>query len=239
MLGKARSRPDLVRQVIDKALTDGPLSAWDAVRNRLDQPMALGYSSAGTVVAVGDGMTGFAPGDRVVCAGGGRAVHAEYAQVPRNLMAHLHDGVEYEAGAFATLGGIALHGFRLCGAGLGDRVAVIGMGLLGQLALSVVRASGGLGFGVDLSADRVSLGRERGFAAATRGEAEAEAQAFTNGMGFDAVLICADTPSDDPVVLAGDIARDRASVVVIGNVGIDVPRRVYYEKELNLAVSRS
>jgi predicted dehydrogenase/threonine dehydrogenase-like Zn-dependent dehydrogenase len=239
MLGKARSRPDLVRQVIDKALTDGPLSALDAVRNRLDQPMALGYSSAGTVVAVGDGLTGFSPGDRVVCAGGGRAVHAEYVQVPRNLMAHLPDGVAFEAGAFTTLGAIALHGFRLSGVGLGDRVAVIGMGLLGQLALSVVQASGGIAFGVDLSADRVTLGRERGFAAATRGEAEAEAQAFTHGMGFDAVLICADSPSDDPVVLAGDIARDRASVVVIGNVGLNVPRRVYYEKELNLVVSRS
>lgn len=239
LLGKARSRPDLVRQVIDKAITEGPLSALDAVLNRLDQPMTLGYSSAGTVVAVGDGLTGFAPGDRVVCAGGGHAVHAEYAQVPQNLMAHLPDGVEFEAGAFATLGAIALHGFRLSGAGLSDRVAVIGMGLVGQLALSIGRASGASVFGVDLSAERVLLGRKRGFAAATRGEAEAEAQAFTHGMGFDAVLICAATDSDDPVALAGDIARDRANVVSIGDVGLDVPRRVYYAKELNLVVSRS
>ncbi len=239
LLGKARSRPDLVRQVIDKALTDGPLSALDAVRNRLDQPMALGYSSAGTVVEAGSDLAGFKPGDRVICAGGGRAVHAEYAQVPQNLMAHLPETVAFEAGAFATLGAIALHGFRLSGAGLGDRVAVIGMGLLGQLALSVVRASGGLAFGVDLSADRVVLGRQRGFSAATRGEAEVEAQAFSQGLGFDAVLICADTESDDPVVLAGGIARDRANVVAIGNVGLDVPRRVYYDKELQLVVSRS
>ncbi len=239
LLGKARSRPDLVRQVIDKALTEGPLSALDAVRNRLDQPMALGYSSAGTVVAVGAGLTGFAPGDRVVCAGGGHAVHAEYVVVPHNLMAHLADEVDFETGAFTTLGAIALHGFRLSGAGLGDRVAVIGLGLLGQLALSVVRASGGSTFGVDLSVDRVNLGRERGFSAVTRGEAEAQAQAFTQGMGFDAVLICADTEADDPVMLAGDIARDRANVVAIGNVGLNLPRRSYYQKELNLVVSRS
>jgi predicted dehydrogenase/threonine dehydrogenase-like Zn-dependent dehydrogenase len=239
LLGKARSRPDLVRQVIDKALTEGPLSAFDAVRNRLSQPQRLGYSSAGTVVAVGERLAGYRPGDRVVCAGGGHAVHAEYAQVPQNLLAHLPENVEFESGAFATLGAIALHGFRLSGAQLGERVAVIGMGLLGQLALSVVRASGGLAFGVDVSADRVVLGRERGFPAAPRGEAEAEAQAFTGRMGFDAVLICADTAENDPVELAGEIARDRARVVAMGNVGLAVPRRRYYEKELSLVVSRS
>jgi predicted dehydrogenase/threonine dehydrogenase-like Zn-dependent dehydrogenase len=239
LIGKARSRPDLVRQVIDKAITEGPLSAFDAVRTRLGQPQALGYSSAGTVVSVGEGLSDFAPGDRVVCAGGGYAVHAEYARVPRNLMAHLPDSVDLEAGAFATLGAIALHGFRLSGAQLGERVAVIGMGLLGQLALSIVRASGGTPFGVDLSADRVVLGRERGFAAVTRGEADEESLAFTQGLGFDVVLICADTPDDDPIVLASEIARDRATVVAIGNVGLGVPRRTFYGKELNLVVSRS
>jgi predicted dehydrogenase/threonine dehydrogenase-like Zn-dependent dehydrogenase len=239
MIGKARSRPDLVRQVIDKALTEGPLSAFDAVRNRLDQPQPLGYSSAGTVVAVGEGITGIRPGDRVVCGGGGWAVHAEYVRVPQNLIAQLPAEVPFESGAFATLAAIALHGYRLSGAGLGDRVAVIGIGLLGQLALSVVRASGGSAFGVDLSAERVILARERRFEAATRGEAEEAALAFTRGMGFDAVLICADTDDDDPVVLAGDMARDRATVVAIGNVGLDVPRRSYYAKELNLVVSRA
>jgi len=113
LVEKARSRPDLVKQTLDKARREGLLSTVEAVFNRLDQPMALGYSSAGTVVEIGEGLEGFKPGDRVACAGGGYAVHAEYAVVPRNLLVHLPDQVSFEAGAFATLSAIALQGFRL------------------------------------------------------------------------------------------------------------------------------
>jgi len=142
LLGKARSRPDLARQVMDKARREGLLTTLDAALNRLDQPMPLGYSSAGAVVAVGDGLTQFKVGDRVVCAGGGYAVHAEYAVVPGNLLAALPDEVDFDAGAFATLGAIALHGYRLAGAQLGERVAIIGLGLLGLLAAGIARAAG-------------------------------------------------------------------------------------------------
>lgn len=239
LVGKARSRPDLVRQVLEKARREGLLSTFRAVQNRLDQPMPLGYSSSGTVVAVGDGLVGYRVGDRVACAGGGYAVHAEYAVVPQNLLAHLPDDVDYEHGAFSTLAAIALHGFRLAEPQVGERVAVIGLGVLGQLAVGIVRGSGCPVFGVDLDPARVEMAARMGAEAVTRPDAEAAAAAFSQGMGCDVVLICADTPSDDPIELAGAVARDRGRVVVVGDVGMAVPRRSYYQKEIQLIVSRS
>lgn len=239
LLGKARSRPDLVRLVLDKVRRDGVLATVDAVRNRLDQPLPLGYSSAGRVEAVGAGVERLKPGDRVACAGGGFAVHAEQVLVPKNLVCPVPNGVSTEAAAFATLGSVALHAFRLGQAQVGSRVAVIGLGVLGQLALQIVRAAGCEAFGVDLSAERVGRAQAEGFEAAEREGAEAAAQGFTGGLGFDAVLVCADTPSSDPLVLAGEIARDRASVVAVGAVGMELPRRTFYEKELSFLVSRS
>jgi len=239
LLGKARSRPDLARQVIDKARREGLLTTLDAALNRLDQPMPLGYSSAGVVVAVGDGLAQFKVGDRVVCAGGGYAVHAEYAVVPGNLLAALPDEVDFEAGAFATLGAIALHGYRLAETQLGERVAVIGLGLLGLLAASIARAAGCHVLGIDIDPRRVSLAQAMGANGVQRAQAEEAAQVFSRGRGCDAVLICADTPESDPVELAGAIARDRAKVVAVGAVGLTLPRKVYYEKELSFINSRS
>ncbi len=239
LLGKARSRPDLVRQVLDKVRREGLLTTFEAVQNRLDQPMPLGYASAGTVVAVGDGLHGFRVGDRVACAGGGYAVHAEYAVVPQNLLTHLPDEVDFEAGAFATLGAIALHGFRLAEPQIGERVAVIGLGLLGLLSVGIARAAGCSVFGVDIDPERVERAKNLGAAAVTNADAEQAAAAFSDGLGCDVVLICADTLSNDPVELAGAIARDRARVVAVGAVGMDIPRRTYYHKELHFIVSRS
>lgn len=239
LVGKARSRPDLARQVLDKAHREGPLTALETAFNRLDQPMVLGYSSAGTVVAVGEGLQGFHPGDRVACAGGGHAVHAEYAVVPQNLLAHLPDGVNFEAGAFTTLGAIALHGLRLSEAQVGERVAVIGLGLLGLLACELALSAGCAVFGVDLNPKRVELAQRLGVEAVERTGAELAASAFSRGQGCDAVLICADSPSNDPLELAGTIARDRAKIIALGSVGLNVPRKIYYEKELDLRVSRS
>jgi predicted dehydrogenase len=240
LLGKARSRPDLARQVLDKARREGVLTTLEAAFNRLDQPFALGYSSAGTIAAVGEGVQYWRTGQRVACAGGGYAVHAEYALVPENLLAMLPDNVAFESAAFTTLGAIALHGFRLSEARLGERVAVIGLGLLGLLAAGVARAAGCAVFGVDLDPSRVALAARMGASQAVlRDQAESAAGGFTQGVGFDAVLICADTPSDDPVELAGEIARDRARVVAIGAVGLDLPRKPYYAKELTFLNSRS
>ena len=239
LLGKARSRPDLVRQVIEKARREGILTTFDAVQNQLDLPLPLGYSSAGVIEAVGEGLSGFQVGDRVACAGGGYAVHAEYAVVPQNLIAKLPAGVDFEAGAFATLGAIALHGFRLGEPQLGDRVAVIGLGLLGLLAAKIAQAAGCAVFGIDTDPERVELAEKLGIEAVNRDVAETEGQAFTSGAGFDLIQICADTPSNDTVQLAGVLARDRGIVVATGAVGTELPRRPYYMKELRFVISRS
>lgn len=239
MLGKAVARPDLVRKTLDKARREGPWAAMEAVRSRLNQPVPLGYSSAGVVEQVGAGVQGVHGGDRVACAGGGHAVHAEYAVVPSNLLAPLPDEVDFESGAFATLGAIALHGYRSTGSQLGEHVAVIGLGLLGQLAVQIVQAAGGQAFGVDLDPDRVALARDLGAQAALRNEAGEAGMAQTGGQGFDAVLICAHAADNDPLELAAELARDRARVVLIGVVDMQVPRAQYYEKELDLVVSRS
>jgi predicted dehydrogenase len=239
LVRKATSRPDLVRQVIDKARREGLLTTIDAVMNRLDQPLPLGYSSAGTIVALGEGMEGFRVGDRVACAGGGHAVHAEYVLVSRNLIAHLPKGVDFKAGAFSTVGAIALHGFRLGEAGVRDRVAIIGLGLLGMLAASIARAAGCAVMGIDISPERVARAETLGFQAALRETAEEGGSSLTDHQGFDLVQICADTPSDDTVELAGVLARDRGVVVATGVVGTHLPRKLYYEKELSFHISRS
>jgi predicted dehydrogenase len=239
LVGKARSRPDLVRQVFDKARREGLLTTVEAAFNRLDQPLPLGYSSAGTVLDTGESLQGLKPGERVACAGGGYAVHAEYAVVPRNLLAPLPDHVDFESAAFTTMGAIALHGFRLSGAALGERVAVIGLGLLGLLAIQIARSAGCHVLGIDLDPERVAIARDLGIEAVHRDETEQATRAYSSGQGVDVVLICADTPSADPVELAGTIARDRAVVVAVGAVGLTLPRKLYYEKELSFINSRS
>jgi predicted dehydrogenase/threonine dehydrogenase-like Zn-dependent dehydrogenase len=239
LLEKVRSRPDLAKHVIDKALKEGPLTALDAAFNRLDQPMVLGYSSSGVIEAIGPGLTGFSVGDRVACAGGGFAVHAELAVVPQNLLARVPESVELDQAAFATLGAIAMHGFRLAQPQIGESVAIIGMGLLGLLAAQISRAAGCQVLGIDTNNQRVQLAESMGFQAVERSQAESACSAFTHGNGADIVLICADTSSDDPVELAARIARDRAVVVAVGAVGLKLQRKLYYDKELDLRISRS
>jgi predicted dehydrogenase len=239
LAGKARARPDLVRQTLDKARREGVLAAVEAVRTRLSEPMALGYAAAGTVVEVGAGIDDLQPGDRVACAGGGYAVHGQYLAVPRLLVARLPKSVSLESGAFATLGAIALHGLRLAEVQVGDRVGVIGLGLVGQLAAALARTAGAEVYGIDLRDERVQLARRLGTQAYVRDGAETAVLAAAGGLGVDAVLICADTSENDPVQLAADIARDRARVVAVGAIGMDLPRRAYYGKELTFVVSRS
>ena len=239
LVGKARSRPDLVRQVLDKMRREGLFSTLEATFNRLDAPMSLGYSSAGTIIALGEGMQGFKVGQRVACAGGGYAVHAEYNLVPRSLLTPLPDSVDFESAAFTTLGAVALHGFRLVEAQVGERVAVIGLGLLGLLCVQIAAASGCRVFGIDTNPERVELARQFGIEAVSRSNAVEAGLAFTANRGFDSIIICADTPANDPVELAGTIARDRARVVATGAVGLNFPRKIYYEKELSFINSRS
>ncbi len=238
LAGKARSRPDLVKQVLRKTRQEGVLPALLAALNRLDQPLSLGYSTSGVIVECGEGLRGFQVGDRVACAGSGYAVHAEYVMVPQNLLVKLPDNVDDESAAFTTLGAIALQGLRLAQPQLGERVAVIGLGLLGLLTVQMARAAGCLVFGIDTDDQRVALARSMGITAVQRRSAE-EAGLGLYPAGFDCVLICADTKSSDPVELAGALTREKGSVVAVGAVGMDIPRRPYYDKELQFTVSRS
>jgi predicted dehydrogenase len=246
LLQKAKSRPDLVREVLSKVPRDGLLSAWQSVRTRLDQPQAPGYSSAGTVIAVGDGVTDLQPGDRVACAGAGFAVHAEIACVPRLLVGRIParntlDEVPFDEAAFATLGAVALHGIRTAEVKLGDAVAVIGLGLIGQLAAQLLKAAGCRVVGVDIDKSRADIATRLGVDAAAVSPSEFRDLCLdqSRGFGVDSVLITAETPSSDPVNLAGTIARERAIVVAVGTVGMDIERRAYYEKELDFRISRS
>jgi len=239
LVGKARSRPDLVKQVLDKARREGVVNTAQAAFNRLDQPMALGYSSAGTIVTLGQNVRGLKVGQRVACAGGGFAVHAEYNVVPRNLLTPLPKNVDFESAAFTTLGAIAMHGFRLAEPQIGETVAVIGLGLLGLLTAQIATAAGCHVLGIDIDPKRIALASSLGLEAVRRDQAVDSSVTFTANRGFDVILICADTSSNDPVELAGGIARDRARVVATGAVGLSIPRKVYFEKEISFINSRS
>jgi predicted dehydrogenase/threonine dehydrogenase-like Zn-dependent dehydrogenase len=240
---KARARPDLVRDVLSKIRRDGLLSAVEAVRSRLEHLASLGYSSAGTVIGVGEGIRDIATGDRVACAGAGYAVHAEAACIPRLLLARIPEGasVSFDEAAFTTVGAIALHGVRTADVKLGDVVAVIGLGLLGQITVQLLKAAGCRVLGMDIAADRSDLARRLGADVTCTAGADLQNLCLqqTRGFGVDAVLITAETPSSEPVNLAARLARDRAVVVAVGTVGMEIERRIYYEKELEFRVSRS
>ena len=241
-LQKARARPDLVRRVLDKVAKDGVVDAARAVWGRLDTPLPLGYSCAGTVSAVGAGVTDIQPGTRVACAGAGHANHAEAVFVPRNLVVPIPEPVSFQDAAFVTVGAIALNGVRQADAHLGETVAVIGLGLVGQVTAQICTAAGYRVFGIDLDAAKVALAGDLGAdggGAIPDGDVAAAVQAFTRGRGADAVLITAGTKSNDPIELAADIAGDRATVVCVGDVGLGVPRQAFYDKELELRLSRS
>ncbi|HZG52218.1 MAG TPA: bi-domain-containing oxidoreductase [Pyrinomonadaceae bacterium] len=241
LIGKARERPDLVRQVIRKAQREGLMNTLTAVQAKLNAANALGYSAAGIVVGVGDDVTAFSAGDRVACAGAGFASHAEVLSVPKNLCVRLPAAVDFEAAAFGTLGAIALQGVRLAEPTLGESVVVIGLGLLGQLTVQLLKANGCRVFGLDLDAAKVALARTLGAddAAVSGGETLNAVMEWTRGRGADAVLITAATSSDQPVELAGEMSRLKGRVVAVGLVGMNVPRKIYYERELTLKVSMS
>ena len=237
LIAKARARPDQAKQVIERARTDGVRSTVELVRQRLDELGPLGYSAAGVAVEVGAEVRGISVGDRLAIAGGGAANHAEIDVVPGLLCAPIPDGVSFERAAFGTLGAIAMHGFRRADVQVGSRVVVIGLGLVGQLAARIASAAGCRVLGVDLDERLLGLAAGAGAETALR-EQLGEASPWAGWA--DAVLICASAPgSDDPVRLAAMLASDRAPVVIVGDVGLDVPRGPYYDRELDLRLSRS
>ena len=241
LVGKARSRPDLVRQVFDNFKREGLRSTFEKVRSKLTQMKALGYSASGVVTAVGRDVRDFKVGDRVACAGGGYASHAEVLFVPKNLCAKLPQEASLESACYTTVGAIALQGIRQADTRLGEVVAVIGLGLVGQLTVQLLKAAGCLVVGIDIDKAACELARKSGadLVASDTASARAECLSLTDGRGADCVLITAGTKSNEPVELAGELARDRARVVVVGLVGMDLPRHVYYAKELEVRLSRS
>ncbi|MFN0141759.1 MAG: bi-domain-containing oxidoreductase [Pyrinomonadaceae bacterium] len=240
LLGKARERPDLVKKVIDKVKSEGVASTFTAVKAKLDAAIPLGYSAAGIVVEVGEGLSGFKVGTRVACAGAGYASHAEMISVPVNLCVRVPDEVPLDQAAFGTLGAIALQGVRLAAPTLGEAVVVIGLGLLGQITVQLLRANGCRVFGVDTDAGKLELAKTLGAEMCADPKSAAGAIAdWSRGRGADAVLITAATSSNEPLELAGEVSRLKGRVVVVGLVGMDVPREVYYLKELSLQVSMS
>jgi predicted dehydrogenase/threonine dehydrogenase-like Zn-dependent dehydrogenase len=231
LLGKARARPDLARKVVARAREQGLAATVSTVRDRLDTPDAVGYSAAGVVREVGKEAGGFRPGQLVACAGGGYASHAEIIYVPATLCAPVPDGVPGEHAAFATVGAIALHGIHQAGLIQGERVVVAGLGLIGQLTARLLAAYGHPCTGVDPSpAARAELER-LGLPTCDVGEVEA-------GLA-DAVILTAATESSDLIATAPEWCRDRGRVVVVGDVGLDVPRRPYYDGEVEIRFSRS
>lgn len=241
ILGKALERPDLVKKVVNKARTEGVQEAYRQAKGRLEEDVPLGYSSAGVVTEVGAGVDSISVGDRVACAGSGYAGHAEVIRVPEHLCVRLPSEISFEEGAFVALGGIALEALRLSEAQIGETVVVIGLGLLGQLTVQLLDGAGCRVYGVDLDAEKVEMAEEYGARAATTDydELEGLVEESTGGRDADSVIIMASTPSNEPLEKAADLARERGKVVATGLVGLDVPRERFYEKELELAVSRA
>jgi predicted dehydrogenase len=236
MIAKARARPDQAREVLERARERGIRSTAAIVRRRLEELGPLGYSAAGTVVEAGAGARGLGPGDRVAVGGGGFATHAELDVVPALLCARVPDGVDGVDAAFATLGAVALNGFRRGSVEVGGTVAVVGLGLIGQLAARIALAAGCRVAGFDVEPGAVELASAGGVEAFS--PADADRVSRWEGAA-DAVLVCAATSSSDPMRLAAALARDRGSVVIIGDVGMDLDRGPLYAKELDLRMSRS
>jgi len=237
-IDKARQQPDKVRQVLQKIRTDGVLPTVEAVKAKLDRPLPLGYCNCGKVLDVGEGVTGFAPGDRVVSSG----PHAEVVCVPVNLCAKVPDGASDEEAAFTVLSAIALQGIRLASPTLGETFAVVGLGLIGLITAQLLRANGCRVIGIDIDSSREEVARLCGasvFANSSLEDPVAAAMVATNGRGVDGVLITAATKSNEPVSQAAKMCRKRGRIVLVGVSGLDLSRADFYEKELSFQVSCS
>lgn len=241
-IGKARARPEQFKQVLQTVKKVGLKKTYELVMNKLDTPVPLGYSSSGRVIEVGENAAEFQVGDRVACAGAGYAVHAEAVSVPKNLCVKIPEGVSLEEAAYSTLGAIALQGIRQAGAKVGERIVVLGLGLIGLLTVQLLKAAGCTVVGLDIEDDAVDKAKESGADHAfnlDRVEVHSALEAITDNEGADAVIITAATRDNRPVELAGELCRKKGTVVVVGDVGMKIPRSVYYAKELDFKLSCS
>lgn len=235
LIGKARSRPDHVRRVLEKVRNEGLFETLRQVRAKLDEPMSMGYSSAGVVLACGHGVSRYKVGDRVASNG----PHAGVVTVPVNLCARIPEGVTYDHASFAVVGSIAMQGVRLSKVSLGESALVIGLGLVGQLAVMILKAAGVRVIATDLDPEKCALALKLGADVASSNLAVQQTRTFSNGYGLDAVLITAATESNAPIELAAAAIRQRGRVVLVGVTRIDIPRAPFYEKEAEFTVSCS
>ena len=237
-LERMRQQPDKVKMVLDKIKTDGMLATYDAVQSKLDEPLALGYCSVGSIVEVGAGESNFKVGDRVVSNGS----HSEFVSVPRNLCAKIPDSVPDDKAAFTVLASIGLQGIRLANPTIGESVVVTGLGLIGLLTVQLLRAQGCRVLGIDYDPSRLMLAKEFGAEVVNPGTGDdvlSVAKAFSRGRGVDAVIITASTSSNEPVTQAAHMCRKRGRIVLVGVTGLELSRADFYEKELSFQVSCS
>jgi len=235
---KARQQPDKVRMVLQKIRTDGLIATLETVNAKLDQPISLGYSNAGVVLDVGDGVTEFRVGDRVISNG----PHAEVIAVPKNLCARIPNGVSDEAAAFTVMGAIALQGIRLAGPTLGETFVVTGLGLIGLITVQLLRAQGCKVVGIDFDSRKIALAQELGAETVDLSKGQdpiIAAEQFTRGKGVDGVILSLATKSQEPVHQAALMCRKRGRIVLVGVTGLDLSREDFYKKELSFQVSCS
>ena len=236
LIQKARSQPDKVKQVLEKVQTDGLMPTIDAVKNKLDTPLPLGYCNVGRVLE--SRTDAFSIGQRVVSNG----KHAEMVAVPKNLCAAIPDSVDDESAAFTVIGAIALQGIRLIKPTLGETVVVTGLGLIGLVAVQLLRAHGCRVLGIDYDAEKVAIAKQLGAEVVNLSAGQdpiAVAEQYSRGRGVDAVLITASTKSNDPIHQAATMCRQRGRIVLVGVVGMEMSRADFYEKELSFQVSCS
>ncbi len=243
LLGMAVERPDLLKLFIEYAKNEGFLNAYRAAMARLREPVPLGYSSSGVVLEVGyNALNEFKQGDLVACGGHGYASHAEITYIPRTLCTRIPEGVDPRDASFANIGAIAIHSLRLAKAELGANIAIIGLGLLGLIAVQLAKASGANVLGIDVVRSKIELAKNLGAnAVALPGHDDIDiiTQNFTDNKGFDSAIIFASTKSSKPLEIAAKIVRRKGRIVVPGWVKTHIPRNLFYEKELEFVIPRS
>ncbi len=240
LLGKAKARPELVKLAIEKIKTEGFLSTLNKIVNKPEVLTSLGYSCAGRVLMTGKNINGIHVGDRVACAGGGFATHAEINYIPKNLLVKIPDGVSAEEAAYTTVGAIAMQGIRQLGPVLGEKIAVIGSGLIGSITVQLLKANGCKVLVADIDPVKLEYARKSGAdQVCESADLQMAAQAFSGGYGMDGVMITASSSSNQIITDAGIISRKKGRVVMVGQTPIDIPRDIYYQKELDFRLSMS
>jgi len=238
LIQKARQQPDKVKQVLDKIKTDGLIPTMEAVFNKLGQPLPLGYCNAGNVIAVGEGVTDFKIGDRVASNG----QHAEYVNIPQNLVAHIPDNVSDEEAAFTVIGSIGLQGIRLCNPALGETIVVTGLGLIGLLTAELLIANGCRVIGIDIDPHKLEIAGKKGIIGINPKAGTDPVKmvhSLTNWIGADGVIITASAKGDDIISQAAQMSRKRGRIILVGVIGLNISRAEFYEKELSFQVSCS